>query len=749
MSQPESDRLLKIYDVGETVVIHSLVKAANLNNRQGRLMAFNDKTKRWSVHLLESNEKLKAIKPGNLKPATECTSTFELMKANRAPITATPTMQMKMKMHEGEKEDDDASQISETTETPMEGVMDALKAQFEGGCTPESAEAFRASFQHAMKGGLPGQQLPPQPTPETIREDAGPNPFGFSAVKERLTMLNIKSREHFVQGLANIEEWMTSKPSDFSPNLLRLAKQIYHHGAVSQPRDTEYSSGRGVYHAVRHGNAYECDEIATLISLPLYTIPSLVSLCSAVISQTQCSASALALESESESESESDSGWCSFLFQHQPNNTVSTTSTKNDVREVIVAEQNNATHTTSTTTKNDVREVVAEQNNATQRVIFVIGVSDQNTCDTGCWCTGAVSFELSYYLPDSVNSEHSHGSKDGTTFQPGRLLMFAYPNGGGNGGGWSQNMENVMFRGPNGTERGPKQHEGLPSQFATNEVAVALGIQSSEVGILARLLIVSANVLGMGRTHWQFIENLHNRKAKDNENGVSQYKAVTSVLYEAPSLQPGQSLNKQLRFNGIGYFNPFQPLPPDDENGQERTPKHQSAASSSSSSYYEDEAKPETAIETTVRVVGGNAMHSFPDWNEIRGRTTLRSATTGGGVSPRFLTRTIMERICFDYSSQISSAIGLCNFVVALGDWQQKVLIGANIHEFFASIDRGNPVGTDCADGGEEWSVCKTGFRHQQTMCRNCFRSRTLESIAYLLPGNNIQKLAGMELGSA
>ena len=107
MSQPESDRLLKIYDVGETVVIHSLVKAANLNNRQGRLMAFNDNTKRWSVHLLESNEKLKAIKPGNLKPATECTSTFELMKANRAPITATPTMQMKMKMHEGEKEDDE------------------------------------------------------------------------------------------------------------------------------------------------------------------------------------------------------------------------------------------------------------------------------------------------------------------------------------------------------------------------------------------------------------------------------------------------------------------------------------------------------------------------------------------------------------------------------------------------------------------------------------------------------------------
>ena len=460
--KPELDRSLKIYDVGERVKIHSLVKASHLNDKLGRLMSFNYTNKRWSVHLLEANEKILAIKPSNLKPATECTSTTtELLHANRAPI---------MLQEEGKKEDE--------------------------------------SDPFAMKGGVPGQQPPPQPTqpevvdaniiscstcgkqqskefrlklctcrtkrycnsqcqkkqykqhkkeclrlvkvkdgkkkPETIKKGAGPNPFGERAVKERLTKLNIKSREQFLEGLKHIKEWEESKPSDWSPELLRLAKQLFHHGAVSQPRDMYPSGiGNGVYHAVRHGNAYECDEIATLISLPVKSFPTLVSLCSAVVA-------------------------------------------------------NNTGTESSNEFMNGVHEQVVEQENDTQRVFFVIGVSDQNTCDPGCWCTGAVSFELSYYLPDSVNSEHSHGSKDGSCFQPGCLLLVAYPNGGY----WNNNMENVVFRGPNGTERGSKL-EGPPSQFATDELAVALGIQSSEVGILARMIVVAANVLGIGRSHWQ------------------------------------------------------------------------------------------------------------------------------------------------------------------------------------------------------------------------------------------------------
>ena len=72
-------------------------------------------------------------------------------------------------------------------------------------------------------------------------------------------------------------------------------------------------------------------------------------------------------------------------------------------------------------------------------------------------------------------------------------------------------------------------------------------------------------------------------------------------------------------------------------------------------------------------------MRNFPHWNEIRGRTTLPRATTGGGQSPRFLANSVLERVCFDPSSKIASAIGLCNIVEALGDWQQKVLIGADI----------------------------------------------------------------------
>ena len=230
----------------------------------------------------------------------------------------------------------------------------------------------------------------------------------------------------------------------------------------------------------------------------------------------------------------------------------------------------------------------------------------------------------------------------------------------------------------------------------------------------------------------QFVENLHNRTSNENENGVSQSNSVASVLYETPSLEPGQSLNRQLRFSHIytTNCNPFQPEPPDEV---DRIPKHRSA---SRSDY--DNAVPETTLEATIRVEGGDAMRNFPHWNEIRGRTTLPRATTGGGQSPRFLANSVLERVCFDPSSKIASAIGLCNIVEALGDWQQKVLIGADIHEFLASIDQGNAVGTDCA--GEEWSVCKIG--HRTIMCRNCFSARTLESIAHRFPAS-IKKLAG------
>ena len=80
--KPELDRSLKIYDVGERVKIHSLVKASHLNDKLGRLMSFNYTNKRWSVHLLEANEKILAIKPSNLKPATECKKHVEQTQTN-------------------------------------------------------------------------------------------------------------------------------------------------------------------------------------------------------------------------------------------------------------------------------------------------------------------------------------------------------------------------------------------------------------------------------------------------------------------------------------------------------------------------------------------------------------------------------------------------------------------------------------------------------------------------------------------
>jgi len=150
------------------------------------------------------------------------------------------------------------------------------------------------------------------------------------------------------------------------------------------------------------------------------------------------------------------------------------------------------------------------------RVVFAVCASDQNLCDSGCWCTGKETQTLCCFVPAT------DATAKGRRRRRKRAVLTP--------------LVAVASRYGRGATGGPPAVWAAAASTC-DVVADALGVDTSDLGLVVKFLFVAASDRGGHR--WRRLEQLHNSRFFDDDDDDSDPGdpfSLASLLFDGDAL---------------------------------------------------------------------------------------------------------------------------------------------------------------------------------------------------------------------